>query len=183
MNTWTFNPQRTLKEPSSSRAASAAHFPLRSVLVSTKTSTHRFVFGGLTNRRRFASIRSGRHLRRSHPFLSSHWTVTLIVTRRYLKDKFSSSPYSCFVSRFLLRFCFVLRRSLSSSSSQLNNMHSDSSAHTRPSWNLDCLKIHVSISPSQILDVTDVTLNWIRIHFRFASTSSGKACGGGQRQR
>ena len=83
--------------------------------------------------RRFATLRSGRHLRRSHPFLSSHWTVTLIVTRRYLKDKFSSSPYSCFVSRFLLRFCFVLRRSLSSSSSQLNNPSPHSSAQTRPS--------------------------------------------------
>ena len=157
---WTFPSSK----PSSSRAASAAHFPLRSVLVSTETSnpfasspavpqtaitslrvpSHRheslpppphllplrFVSGGLTSRRRFASIRSGRHLRRSHPFLSSHWTVTLIVTRRYLKDKFSSSPYSCFVSRFLLRFCLVLRRSLSSSSSQLNNTLSHSSAHS-----------------------------------------------------
>ena len=96
---------------------------------SLPTTSRRWPF----SRRRFATLRSGRHLRRSHPFLSSHWTVTLIVTRRYLKDKFSSSPYSCFVSRFLLRFCFVLRRSLSSSSSQLNNPSPHSSAQTRPS--------------------------------------------------
>ena len=94
----------------------------------------RFVFGGLTNRRRFASIRSGRHLRRSHPFLSSHWTVTLIVTRRYLKDKFTASFLdSCFDFPDS-SFCLVLRRSLSSSSSQLNNTHFHCSAHTRTSW-------------------------------------------------
>ena len=35
--------------------------------------------------------------------------------------------------------------------------------------------IYVSLSPSQILDVTNVTLNRIRIHFQLASASLGKA--------
>ena len=200
MNTWTSGghfPQHRFGTgaASSSRAAAAAHSPFRFALVSTKTSTNRFVFGGLTNRqclatgaisssraaptaasllpppfvsggltsrRRFASLRSGR-------FPSLESSVRVIALDRHphcnpallKKISCSSSSFPCFVSRFLLRFCLGLRRSLSSSSSQLNNTRPHSSVHPRPAEAQIVFKIHVSLSPSQILDVTDVTLNRI----------------------
>ena len=91
----------------------------------------RFVSGGLTSRRRFASLRSGRHLRRSHPFLTSPFGRHPLRNPALLKDKFTASFLdSCFDFPDS-SFCLVLRRSLSSSSSQLNNTHPHSSAHTR----------------------------------------------------
>ena len=103
VNTWTFNPQRTLNEPLSSRAASAALPPFCPL---------RFVDGTpavIPSRRpspilHIASVRALPVIW-SHPYGSSRWTVTLIVTRRYFKDKFPASFLdSCFVfpdSKFL----------------------------------------------------------------------------------
>ena len=65
----------------------------------------RFVSGGLTSRRRFASLRSGRRPLNGGILtgvITLRTVVTLFVTRRYLKDKFTASfprqSYSCFVS-------------------------------------------------------------------------------------
>ena len=83
--------------PSSSRAAPAAPSPFCPL---------RFVDGTSAvipsrHRHRIASVRAF-PVNWSHPFGSSRWAVTRIVTRRYLKDKFTASfprqSYSCFVS-------------------------------------------------------------------------------------
>ena len=84
--------------------------------------------------RRPPTLRSGRF-----PSLESSFRVIALDRHPHCnpallkKISCSSSSFPCFVSRFLLRFCLVLRRSLSSSSSQLNNTRSHSSAQTRPS--------------------------------------------------